>query len=187
VKVKLTSILLGFLLCISAASASTYNYDVSYDVGGSLVTGTFVTDTNSGALAASDFVSWSLTYQGTTISGGPTVEIINGDPLTATATGITFDPLAPHGAIVFSANNLTLDFDSLNEPGTGLAVFRECALGQCNATAFSTFTSALTIANGGAPIAATPLPAALPLFAGGLSALGLLGWRRKRKAAAQAA
>lgn len=29
--------------------------------------------------------------------------------------------------------------------------------------------------------AATPLPAALPLFAGGLGALGLLGWRRKRK------
>ena len=31
-----------------------------------------------------------------------------------------------------------------------------------------------------API--TPAPAALPLFAGGLGALGLLGWRRKRKA-----
>jgi hypothetical protein len=29
---------------------------------------------------------------------------------------------------------------------------------------------------------ATPLPAALPLFAAGLGALGLLGWRRKRKA-----
>ena len=29
--------------------------------------------------------------------------------------------------------------------------------------------------------AATPLPAALPLFASGLGALGLLGWRRKRK------
>ena len=28
----------------------------------------------------------------------------------------------------------------------------------------------------------TPLPAALPLFATGLGALGLLGWRRKRKA-----
>lgn len=28
---------------------------------------------------------------------------------------------------------------------------------------------------------ATPLPAALPLFAGGLSALGLFGWRKKRK------
>ena len=31
---------------------------------------------------------------------------------------------------------------------------------------------------------ATPLPAALPLFAGGLGALGLFGWRRKRKNAA---
>ena len=33
----------------------------------------------------------------------------------------------------------------------------------------------------------TPLPAALPLFASGLAGLGLLGWRRKRKAAALAA
>ena len=32
----------------------------------------------------------------------------------------------------------------------------------------------------------TPLPAALPLFAGGLGALGLLGWRRMKKAAASA-
>jgi hypothetical protein len=33
----------------------------------------------------------------------------------------------------------------------------------------------------------TPLPAALPLFASGLGALGLLGWRRKRKLALAAA
>jgi len=33
-------------------------------------------------------------------------------------------------------------------------------------------------------VAETPLPAALPLFATGLGALGLLGWRRKRKQAA---
>ena len=33
-----------------------------------------------------------------------------------------------------------------------------------------------------APVSSTPLPAALPLFAGGLGALGLLGWRRKRRA-----
>ena len=33
----------------------------------------------------------------------------------------------------------------------------------------------------------TPLPTALPLFATGLGALGLLGWRRKRKNAAIAA
>ena len=34
------------------------------------------------------------------------------------------------------------------------------------------------------PTTTTPLPAALPLFAGGLGALGFLGWRRKRKVAA---
>ncbi len=36
------------------------------------------------------------------------------------------------------------------------------------------------------PSQATPLPAALPLFATGLGALGVLGWRRKKKAAALA-
>jgi hypothetical protein len=36
-------------------------------------------------------------------------------------------------------------------------------------------------------VAETPLPAALPLFATGLGGLGLLGWRRKKKAAALAA
>jgi hypothetical protein len=35
--------------------------------------------------------------------------------------------------------------------------------------------------------AETPLPAALPLFATGLGALGLLAWRRKRKNAAATA
>jgi hypothetical protein len=35
--------------------------------------------------------------------------------------------------------------------------------------------------------AVTPIPAALPLFATGLGVMGLLGWRRKRKATAAAA
>ena len=36
------------------------------------------------------------------------------------------------------------------------------------------------------PGTATPIPAALPLFAGGLGVVGLFGWRRKRKAKAAA-
>ena len=43
-----------------------------------------------------------------------------------------------------------------------------------------------TTINGGGEIrgqlAPVPLPAALPLFATGLGVLGVLGWRRKRKA-----
>ena len=42
----------------------------------------------------------------------------------------------------------------------------------------------LTQAFSGATPPAIPLPAALPLFATGLIGLGLLGWRRKQKAAA---
>jgi hypothetical protein len=40
------------------------------------------------------------------------------------------------------------------------------------------------ILGGGSDLVVTPLPAAFPLFATGLGALGLLGWRRKRKNAA---
>jgi hypothetical protein len=40
--------------------------------------------------------------------------------------------------------------------------------------------------SGGGGLNTTPLPAALPLFATGLGAFGLLGWRRKRKSQAAA-
>jgi hypothetical protein len=36
-------------------------------------------------------------------------------------------------------------------------------------------------------LGSTPLPAAFPLFATGLGALGLFGWRRKRKSGAAVA
>ena len=45
-----------------------------------------------------------------------------------------------------------------------------------------TLTGTITFSNS----LSSPLPAALPLFATGLGALGLLGWRRKRKAQAAA-
>ena len=65
-----------------------------------------------------------------------------------------------------------------------------------NATVDPTFQIAAGFANaneytlvspGIGNISATPLPAALPLFAAGLGAMGLLGWRRSRKKAAIAA
>ena len=46
---------------------------------------------------------------------------------------------------------------------------------------------AVTAAQYAGFISATPLPATLPLFASGFGALGLVGWRRRRKAQALAA
>jgi hypothetical protein len=68
--------------------------------------------------------------------------------------------------IAFATDTLTeIDFFSAGQGGNG-----------------SPFVAAITTST-----SETPLPAALPLFATGLGALGLLGWRRKRKAAALAA
>ncbi len=49
-----------------------------------------------------------------------------------------------------------------------------------------TFLESDGIGNSLPNVAATPIPATLPLFATGLGALGLFGWRRKRKNAATA-
>ena len=102
----------------------------------------------------------------------------------------TFEMILHEGS-----NNIELQYGALgldshivssgieNSPGTiGLEIFR--------GTANSTMQQALQ--NQGflitQPIGETPIPTALPLFASGLGALGLLGWRRKRKnAAARAA
>jgi len=76
---------------------------------------------------------------------------------------------------------------------TGLGTFPadfhyQSVCGAGIATCGTGWSGSLDITYNFTPSAAaeTPLPAALPLFATGLGALGLLGWRRKRKAQAVA-
>jgi hypothetical protein len=57
----------------------------------------------------------------------------------------------------------------------------QIAQGVTNASAYNFYFSD---GIGNSPVSATPLPAALPLFAGGLGVIGLLARRRKRKATA---
>jgi hypothetical protein len=62
------------------------------------------------------------------------------------------------------------------------------ALSSTNGTLSTTTPGPITFTGVSGLVTTTPpeipLPATLPLFASGLGALGLLGWRRKRKSTA---
>jgi hypothetical protein len=84
-------------------------------------------------------------------------------------------------------NNVTLNtVDLLNyiapETGSGLFYFTGLAASDVGLLVVNSDGVTSQFSSGGN----TPLPATLPLFASGLGALGLLGWRKKRKAQATA-
>ena len=82
---------------------------------------------------------------------------------------------------------------ALGWTGTGCATtasVSDCTSGQSTpnwAVDISLGTGVVSITQENNRLGTAPLPAALPLFTTGLGALGLLGWRRKRKVAALAA
>ena len=76
-----------------------------------------------------------------------------------TFNGIAF--LVPDADLLSGTNTISVEMVSDDESDDGVRV------------QFSQDTAS--------PLSATPLPGALPLFAGGLGALGLLGRRRKLK------
>lgn len=132
------------------------------------------------------------------------------DPQTLTGTGtkVSFTGAAG-GTITFSnsfnfSDVLVAIQDGANAPGPRWAVFdvgavlagtvlnwdyltcnngHACGLATDAASGLLVWGGSTPTRGGGDPLA-TPLPAALPLFATSLGALGLLGWRRKRKAKA---
>jgi hypothetical protein len=85
----------------------------------------------------------------------------------ATLSLILANTLSPNTAYRFNLNYNS----SLSSPGINVQHF--------NVRTDGTFTT-------GAAVPEIPLPAALPLFATGIGGLGLLGWRRKRRAKAVA-
>jgi hypothetical protein len=81
------------------------------------------------------------------------------------------------GNSAFASYDLTTDIGPITGPGFfDLAPF---------ATSSGTF-GLLSLGDTTFTATTTPVPAALPLFATGIGGLGLLGWRRKRKAQAVA-
>jgi hypothetical protein len=140
----------------------------------------------------------NVTWTSDELGGGTdtlTIELL-------TPSGDNLAPNVTETAAGFGDHTETLSFDNITITDAGLlAVFEgtntlqlEVEFLSSNLLPGSTYDSNDTIssANGlsgsimytytPAIPAETPLPATLPLFASGLGALGLLGWRRKRKA-----
>ena len=170
----------GSTFMADPANASTINYTLSgvtFGDGGT-ASGTFAIDSISGHLTAFDIT----TTTGSVIPG------IVYDPTTVPSSNITyigtnrFVLSAPVSAS-YAFQGLSLGFlNPLTNAATdplvlGLAggVSYECL--NCNPVRWVTAGEAVFVP-------AVPIPATLPLFATGLGALGLLTWRRKRKAKA---
>jgi hypothetical protein len=136
-------------------------------------TGSFSYDDMSGALSAID-VTMSGPY-----TSSPVTFLYSTDALASPSPfqfGLAVEgPNAASGILVELSFSLALG--GASDPLEGADAYNSPTVG------FNIFWPGSPVSSGGI-IEATPLPAALPLFATGLSALGLLGWRRKRKSAA---
>jgi hypothetical protein len=154
------------------------------------VSGTITTDGKIGALISTDIAGYSLTLSNSRLPHSLSIT------LTPANSGLLLNP----GSLSATATNLLFDFDStkptifiIDSVLSPSAICFEGFTGSCSTPPDSetlsfgnefqrTFTGVRSIASA----SATPLPAALPLFATGLGALGLFGWRRKRKETAVA-
>jgi hypothetical protein len=182
------------LAMTASAEATTYNFDVTMGtalLGINTVTGTITTDGTIGALSLSDLVTWNLTIQtiGGPVPGGPETLIGPGQAGSNSIAATLFSSPSSFTDLVATATTLSYFFGDTSQPS--LLEIVEGGLGGdgidlWNAGAVPpTGLFELTIDGQGFGISptpqTTPLPAALPLFATGLGAMGLFGWRRKRK------
>jgi hypothetical protein len=110
---------------------------------------------------------------------------------TYTAPGVTFGELFslninPDGTSFWTGDDATGILYEFDIATGALITTLNTGVGGSNLFGVSVFGE-FTSGGGGVGGGQVPLPAALPLFATGLGALGLLSWRRKRKSAAIAA
>jgi hypothetical protein len=152
--------LVVFLWVFGFCGANATTFDVS-SAGG--LAGTISIDTTAGTVTSVDL----------TFPGMSEVTVIQNQSESSSIASLT--AAGPNSA-VFDVNFVFLPDGLVGYSGGTISYF----------LTESGIASSSGVGSLSPAVSATPLPAALPLFAGGLGALGLLGWRRKRKAAALA-
>jgi hypothetical protein len=185
-RLKLIGLLAGIMF-LGASQAGATVYDVDASVGPGSVSGFIQTDGDTGTLGQADVTGWNLTINDGGASfdllgpqAGPSENsglLLEGSDLSATPTSLFYN---------FSGNGFAL-FQNPH-PGSGMNYVCFAATVDCDGVAaaitvrVSGFVSSAQ--SGNTLIGTTPLPAALPLFAGGLGVMSLLTRRKKRKNAA---
>jgi hypothetical protein len=191
---------LGLLLTSAGAAAATpIQYNVNISGGDDSITGIITTKGNLGLLVPADFLGYDLIVK----EGSKSFELtglnsqffwfgiqLNGyDPITATATGL-FEDFNPadgtqnESSVVLQANDQSVSVnghvlvDEAN-PNAPDGYFFHTDPNSGQLTSF--ISEPAELLEFGA-VAATPLPAALPMFAVGLGFVGYLAKRRRRRA-----
>jgi hypothetical protein len=196
----------------AGAASYTYNLVPSVVNGALDFSGTVTTDVDTGTLALSDIKAWNITVsldpslmEGSasfTLTDSNSNKFMLGSDLSATPSTLKFyysdpDPTTA-GYLEFQLIGIPgadVDWEAANCPMTNPACGHEqdsmSALLQTGGGMAEWqygFTGDLTIATRGGSscvateVCATPLPAALPLFAGGLGVIGFFGTRKRRRA-----
>jgi len=175
------------VLAPAALRANTiYNVDLTVGTGGS-VTGTIVTDGNTGALTASDIVSWNLMV---TVSPNANDMVGPGGPNNVTSLGTGFSATATQLLFNYSASSSYLYFDDSSVAQFCLYTSSECNaspvdgiyIAATNTTTFAGLSS--EVAETGdfvfATVGQTPEPGTLTLILIGFGSLGMMPRLRKR-------
>jgi len=159
----------------NAAGPETFNFSIGTDFKFS-----------AGAGAPANFLPSPLDATGTigpvaitNLSPGGSVPFSGNIPLTPATLAVVGSLAGFLGPGTFNALVSTLTGETVQGGGGNIAFN-----GSTLATPQIDLTYTFEIAG---PNGSTPIPGALPLFATGLGALGLFGWRRKQKTAAPAA
>ena len=198
------AIVAGVLSFSQAGATTAITYNVNEGSTSTVgVTGVIQTDGTTGTLMPANITDWNLTLflfgetfnlTGPLSGGGSSVLNLPLAPfaLSATATSLNFNFASTAeqefgiSTPSFADDVIFVDSDTAMSPaGFGSsAPFIEVAITQNGTREAADISESATSGPIGtvSPTGTTPLPATLPLFATGLGALGLLGWRRKRRA-----